>query len=82
MTVGKRIATWRKARGLSQKELAALVGVTVAAVYRWEGEGEKGEPAQADMVNPSLDKLEKVVEALGLTMERFYGRLPKVKAAS
>lgn len=67
---------------MTQKDLAAAVGVTVAAVYRWEGEGQKGERAAAETVNPSLDKLEKVVGALGLTMERFYGRIPKVKAAS
>lgn len=74
MDIGKRIASWRKARGLTQHELASAVGVTAAAVYQWEGTGKS-------KVRPSLEKLELVVGALGITMERFYGRVPKTRAA-
>lgn len=63
-----RIATWRKAKGLTQAKLAANVGVTVSAVSYWE----------AGKTTPSQGHLEKLVAALDLTMPRFYGPLPKV----
>lgn len=66
-----RIATWRKAKGLTQGALAEAVGVTTSAVSLWE----------SDSTSPSQVNLEKIVEALGLTMARFYGRLPKRQAA-
>jgi transcriptional regulator with XRE-family HTH domain len=70
MTVGQRIAAWRKVRDVSQRELAAAIGVTQGAIAQWESGGK---------TMPSIEKLEKAVAALGLTMERFYGRVPKVK---
>ncbi len=69
MNTGARIAAWRKHRRMSQRELAKAVGVTQGAVAQWEGEG-----------TPSLDNLGKIVDVLGLTMERFFGRLPKREA--
>ncbi len=36
MTLGQRIYSLRKARGLSQEELAAAVGVSRQAVSKWE----------------------------------------------
>lgn len=74
MDVGERIALWRKARGLTQQQLAKEVGVTPAAIYQWEGTGES-------KTSPSVANLEAVVEALGLTMERFFGRIPGAKAS-
>lgn len=73
MDLGIRIASWRKAKGLTRLDLAKAVGVSAAAVYQWEGTGES-------KTSPSQAHLELVVETLGLSMERFYGRLPK-KAA-
>lgn len=75
MDVGARIKAWREAKGWSQQELAEAVGVTHAAVYQWEDTGE-------NKTTPSLSKLEKVADVLGLSMEKFYGRVPKAKAAS
>lgn len=69
--VGARIAHWRRARKLTQWDLAKKIGVTQSAIHHWESEGD-------DRTQPSVANLEKVVKALGLTMERFYGRLPKV----
>lgn len=66
-----RIKTWRSARGLTQRQLAERVGVTVAAVSYWESGTNP----------PSLDHLGKLVVALGATMKRFYGRVPKARAA-
>jgi len=66
---------WRKAKGMTQQALAKAAGVSAAAVYQWEGTGES-------KTTPSLMNLEKVVDALGITMERFYGRPPRARAAS
>lgn len=73
--LGTRIAAWRRAKGLTQRELADRLGLTAAAVYQWEGTGEQ-------QVRPSLKNLEALVDALGITMERFYGRLPRETKAS
>lgn len=75
MELGERIAIWRKAKGLSQRELATKIGVSAAAVYQWEGTGDS-------KTAPSVANLEKLVAALGISMAQFYGRVPKVKAAS
>ena len=75
MDLGHRISAWRKAVGLSPAELAKRIGVTAAAVYQWEGSGDA-------KTKPSLENLEKLVKALGLTMERFYGPPPKTAKAS
>jgi transcriptional regulator with XRE-family HTH domain len=71
MELGERIAAWRKAKGLTQREVAETVGVTPAAIYQWEDGTTK----------PGLSHLENFVQLLGITMERFYGRVPKAKAA-
>jgi transcriptional regulator with XRE-family HTH domain len=71
MDVGDRIAAWRDTKGLTQHDLAERVGVTYAAVYQWE----------THRTTPTLAMLSKIVKALGVSLERFYGRLPK-KAAS
>jgi len=71
MELSERIRAWRKARSLSQKDLARRVDVSDAAVSMWEtGETE-----------PTQDNLRSVVDAFGLTMASFYGRIPKPKAA-
>ncbi len=71
MDLGDRIAAWRQVKGLTQRDLAKAIGVSVAAVYQWEGTGES-------KTSPSQTNLEALVVALGLTMGRFYGRVPKV----
>jgi transcriptional regulator with XRE-family HTH domain len=71
MGIGIRIATWRRARGLTQADLAVAAGVTVSAVSYWE----------AGKSTPSHAHLEAIVARLGLTMAQFYGRLPKQAAA-
>jgi len=40
MGVGEQIKDWRKRAGLRQQDLAELVGVTQAAISRWEGGAE------------------------------------------
>lgn len=59
---------------MSQRALAEVVGVTQGAVAQWEGSGDT-------KTSPSLDKLGRVVVALGISMERFYGPLPRRNAS-
>jgi len=74
--VGKRIAKWREAKGLTQQDLARAVGVTHAAVYQWESD-------DADThTTPSLENLEKVAAAFGVTLAKFYGPVPKKRRSA
>lgn len=73
MDLGSRIAAWRKVRGWTQEQLGKKVGVTKAAVSMWEGGKHQGKPLQ--------ENLDKVVQALGLTYQQFYGRVSKRAAA-
>jgi len=73
MELGERIAGWRAWKGLTRRQLAMSLGVTAPAVYQWED----------GTTMPSLTHLEKfVLEILEISMERFYGRVPRAKAAS
>ena len=36
MTLGEKLQTLRRSRGLSQEQLAESLGVTPGAVYKWE----------------------------------------------
>jgi DNA-binding XRE family transcriptional regulator len=74
MDLGTRIAAWRKAKGLTQRTLADAAGVTVAAVSQWESGGKHH-------CLPSQSSLSAVVERLGVTMEQFYGRIPRRRAS-
>ena len=38
---GSDVRKWREARGLSQRRLAALLGVDTVTVYRWEAGDRK-----------------------------------------
>lgn len=74
MDLSSRISSWRKFKGLTHRELAEKIGVSAAAVYQWEGTGES-------KTSPSQANLEALVDALGLTMERFYGKVPTRRAS-
>ena len=41
MTLGQRIRIWRRMRGLSQRDLAAELGVDPSTVLRWEQDGNR-----------------------------------------
>jgi transcriptional regulator with XRE-family HTH domain len=68
--LGERIKLWRKARGLTQQDLAETCDITVSAVSLWESGG-----------GISQKHLALVVDLFGVSMERFYGRVPKARAA-
>ncbi len=60
---------------MSRLELARAVGVSAAAVYQWEGTGES-------QTTPSVAHLTAIAAAFGLTMERFFGQVPRTRRAS
>ena len=71
MNLGVRIKSWRKARGLTQQDLAQVCNITCGAVSLWE----------SGLAAPSQRHLGEIVGLFGISMERFYGRVPKKKAA-
>ena len=59
MNIGERIQALRKARGLSQEELAAQIGVSRQAVSKWE----------AGQSQPDLDKVLALSDFFGVTTD-------------
>jgi len=57
MTVGEQIRACRKAKRLSMRELAELIGADAGSVSRWEHGG-----------GISLYSLERICKALGVTI--------------
>ena len=58
MTIGERIKKYRKAQGLTQKQLAEKMHVVRSAVTRYETRGE----------SVTLDTLERVADALSVPL--------------
>jgi transcriptional regulator with XRE-family HTH domain len=52
---GVEVREWRTARGLSQKRLAALLGVDVVTIYRWEA-GDRNPPVLLERALRDLDR--------------------------
>ena len=63
MSIGKNIAKYRKAKGLTQEELGAKLGVTNQAVSKWESE----------VSMPDVMLLPEIVTALSITLDDLYG---------
>ena len=61
---GSIIRTARKAQGLTQKELAAQLGVQNTTISNWE----------KDLSQPASDKIEQLCAILGLTPDQLYGQ--------
>jgi transcriptional regulator with XRE-family HTH domain len=70
MELSNRISGWRRAKGLSQREVAEAVEVGVPAVSMWE----------SGKTSPTQQNLERLVAFYGLTMAEFYGRVPREAA--
>lgn len=68
--VADALATARKAKGLSQAQLAELAGVRQATISRYEGERR----------DPPADVVDRLAEALGVT-PAFLGSVDKVRGA-
>ena len=60
----KTIKDARTALGITQEQLAAILGVTQGTVAQWE----------TGRSHPSFDKLPKVAEALGVTVDELIGK--------
>lgn len=56
MTFGEKIKTLRKSKGMSQSELAALVGVSDRTLRSWEGQGRF--PKQNNLYQKLADALQ------------------------
>ena len=65
MTIHARIKAARKAKGMTEQQLADLIGVTRAAVQQWERE-EKG-------TAPKRTIQGKVAQALGISLAELLG---------
>lgn len=63
MSIGKNIAKYRKAKGLTQEELGARVGVTNQSVSKWESE----------VSMPDIMLLPKIANTLSVSLEDLYG---------
>ncbi len=63
MTIGKKIAELRKAKGVKQDELARFVGVTAQAVSKWENGGV-----------PDTELLPKIAEFFNVSIDELFGR--------
>jgi transcriptional regulator with XRE-family HTH domain len=67
--IGERIYAWRERHArITQAALARKVGVTRAAVSQWE----------SGCAEPTHARLKSVVDALGITMPRFWGVVPRL----
>ncbi len=62
MDIGARLHAIRKARGLSQRELAKRVGVTNSTISLIE----------QNKVSPSVSSLKKVLEGIPITLAEFF----------
>ena len=62
MSIGKNIAKYRKAKGLTQEELGAKLGVTNQAVSKWESE----------VSLPDVMLLPEITKVLGVTFDDLY----------
>lgn len=62
----KRLKELREQRDMLQGELAAAVGVSRSTVAMWE----------SGAIMPGADKLPKLADALGCSIDALYGREP------
>ncbi len=60
-TIGNRISKYRKARGMTQEELAAKLGVSSQAVSKWEN----------DASCPDISLLPQLCRTLGITTDEL-----------
>lgn len=64
MTLGQRIAQYRKSLNITQEVLAQKLGVTNQAVSKWE----------SDQCCPDVTLLPKIADIFGITIDELFGR--------
>lgn len=67
---GERIASHRKAIGLTQEALAQRLGVTNQAVSKWE----------SDQCCPDIMLIPALADAFGISIDELFGRAPRTGA--
>lgn len=65
--IGKRLKEIRKIRGMTQKELSEVVGVSVSTVKKWE----------QDQVDPNTAALISIAVALNVSTDYLFGNIPQ-----
>ena len=69
-TIGNRISKFRKAKGMTQEDLAGKMGVSSQAVSKWEN----------DASCPDISLLSKLCQILGITADELLtGKEPEVR---
>jgi transcriptional regulator with XRE-family HTH domain len=69
--LNERIEAWRTWAGLNKTELARKIGVHMESVIQWEN----------GATTPKSSNLEKIAAACGISMGRFWGRVPGKKGS-
>lgn len=69
MTIADRIQSLRKTKGISQEQLADVVGVSRQAVSKWESE----------QTIPDLDKIVTMSEYFGVTTDYLLKGIEPIK---
>ena len=62
MTIGDRIRSARKEKGLTQSELAEKLGISYMVISQYE----------RGIRNPKLDTVRRIADALGVDMQSLY----------
>lgn len=63
MTIGQRIQELRKKRNITQKQLSEMIGKGFSTVQKYE----------IDAIQPPLDVLQKIADALEISLPELYG---------
>ena len=63
VSIGKNIKRLRRETGLTQAELASLVGVTCQAVSKWETKAN----------SPDIALIPKIARVLGVSIDELFG---------
>ena len=71
MTLGNKIATYRKKLGITQEGLAKKLDVTNQAVSKWE----------SDQCCPDIVLLPKIADIFGISLDELFDRKIKSSAA-
>ena len=77
-TLGTRLARLRRARGMTQTQLAERLGVTVATVSYWEHDRSRPKAARLQSLAPLLDIA--LAELIGAEVARNVASLPQLIA--
>lgn len=68
-TLGERIADLRRERGITQENLAGIIGVSAQAISKWEN----------NATMPDITLLPIIADTLGVTIDELFGIRRKVQ---